>query len=159
MHFRLILCLLLMGIKSQSQEIIPLPNSYKQTAGDFKVPANLTISATGDTFAGLIPSFSASVKNLAGIEVKAIQKNSSILLVRDAAILGKEAYRLKIEPGKITIEAGTGAGCFYGLQSLLQLLHSTGKNRKIACGYISDQPRYEWRGLMLDESRHFFGEE
>lgn len=56
------------------------------------------------------------------------------------------------------MKAGDSIGTFYGLQSILQLLiHSEDKNHSIPFCQINDQPRYAWRGLMLDESRCFFG--
>lgn len=157
MNIRLILFLIFLGNISKAQEIIPLPNNIKETKGQFKVPEKLTISASDDTFSGLIPTFSVAVNEFTAIKVERQPKNGVIQLLFNPKITVKEAYRLNIEPLKITLEAGNSAGCFYGLQSLIQLLNNAGKNGKIACGSISDQPRYEWRGLMLDESRHFFG--
>lgn len=157
MNFRLILCLFLIHTSVRSQVIIPLPNSYKSTAGTFKVPQTITVSDAG-LFPGLISTFSESVGHLTQFKVKAARKNAVIRLVRNPEILNKEAYRMKIEPEQVTIEAGFPNGCFYGLQSLVQLLHSGNRSKQIACGEIADQPRYEWRGIMLDESRHFFGQ-
>lgn len=150
--------LILYASLAMSQEIIPMPNSFEQSNGFFKVPKTLTISAADDSFSGLIQPFSASLKRFVKIEVSTAEKNGAIRLVRNPQILGKEAYRLNVEPRNITVEAGTTVGCFYGLQSLMQMLYNVGKSGQVACGEISDQPRYQWRGLMLDESRHFFGE-
>jgi hexosaminidase len=158
MLFRLILCLLLTGTLAQAQEIVPFPNSIKLETGEFKIPKNLSISTSKDTFSELIPAFSTSLKKISGINLVTKQENGSIRLVFNSEIIGKEAYRLKIDIQNITVEAGSTAGCFYGLQSLIQLIQNAGKIGKIACCIISDKPRYEWRGLMLDESRHFFGE-
>lgn len=159
MNFRLLLLLLLIGLQVKAQEIIPLPNQYHTTSGFFKVPESLTITASDARFSGLIPLFSGNLKKLSGIEVAASKKTGIIRLIVNTKITDKEAYRLKVEPRSITIEAGFEAGCFYGLQSLIQMINSAGKSGQIPCAEISDQPRYEWRGLMLDESRHFFGVE
>jgi len=153
-----IFCLLFIPTLAQAQEIVPLPNSYKQSGGLFKVPQTMTISNSDLLFSGLISTFSESVKKYTSVKVIETRKNAIILLVRNPQISGKEAYRIKIGQQKITIEAGFPGGCFYGLQSLLQLLHSANQSGQIACAEITDQPRYEWRGLMLDESRHFFGQ-
>ena len=76
--------------------------------------------------------------------------------------LGPEGYRLTVSAHKIRIEAAKAAGLFYGVQTLLQLLppedepHAAIKKRiEIAGVKILDQPRYAWRGLMLDCSRTF----
>ena len=68
-------------------------------------------------------------------------------------------YSLKIEPARVTITATDSEGIFYGLISLLQLIKGEPSRTIINLRglEISDAPRYQWRGFMLDESRHFFG--
>ena len=84
--------------------------------------------------------------------------------------LGDEAYRLEIGQGGITLHASAGAGLWHGLQTVRQLLLSGGEasgqgvnhdpagelSFSIPLGEIEDQPRFPWRGLMLDCSRHFY---
>ncbi len=157
MRYRLILLLLLLNFLSHAQEIIPKPNSYKPAPKIFRLPEKITVSSSDRAFAGMIYDFSASVTKFAPVQVKAATQNGTIRLVRNTKITGNEAYRLKVEPTKISVEAASPEGCFYGLQSLVQLIHAASQSKQIACGEINDRPRYEWRGLMLDESRHFFG--
>lgn len=156
--YRLLIIFLLAAVSARAQEIVPLPNRYTPAAGYFIVPNKISVSSSDSDFRELIPGFSASVKKYAAIEITAKKKNGTIRLIRNAAITGQEAYRLTVETGQITIEAGFPAGCFYGLQSLIQLIHSASLHGKLACGAITDEPRFGWRGFMLDESRHFFGE-
>ncbi|MGB8213087.1 MAG: beta-N-acetylhexosaminidase [Anaerolineales bacterium] len=81
--------------------------------------------------------------------------------------LGREGYRLAVAPEAVTIEAPQTTGIFYGIQSLRQLLpveveerHPiSGVDWRIACLEIIDRPRFPWRGFMLDEGRHFHGNE
>lgn len=79
---------------------------------------------------------------------------SEICLIDET--LPEEGYVLEVEPSAIRITAGSQAGIFYARQTLAQ-------ERDIYGGYkvgtIKDSPRFAWRGYMLDESRHFFGEE
>lgn len=63
-----------------------------------------------------------------------------------------EGYKLDITPQGITIMASDTSGLFYGLQSLRQLL---GGGRVLTCGYVEDAPRFEYRGVLIDISRHF----
>jgi len=80
--------------------------------------------------------------------------------------LGKEGYELTITDKLVTLTAGTAAGLFRGVQTIRQLLPAKIELAvkqegpwKIATGTITDFPDYEYRGAMLDVSRHFFGVE
>ncbi|MBR1706244.1 MAG: beta-N-acetylhexosaminidase [Bacteroidales bacterium] len=77
---------------------------------------------------------------------------------KESALFGKEAYRIDISRNRIVVTAGTDAGRFYADQTLLQLYEVYGAGQ-VPCCRIEDAPRYSWRSFMLDESRHFFGEE
>ncbi|MGM0377907.1 MAG: beta-N-acetylhexosaminidase [Bacteroidota bacterium] len=71
-------------------------------------------------------------------------------------------YQLKISKDRILINAHSREGAFYGAVSLLQMINNAEKTEKgirLPCIHIKDRPDYQWRGLMLDESRHFFGKE
>ena len=72
---------------------------------------------------------------------------------------GSEGYRLAISPQAVEIAASRPAGAFHGVQTLRQLAPLPPLPAEISCGIISDQPRYPWRGAMLDVARHFFGVE
>ena len=80
------------------------------------------------------------------------------LVVKDcvAGISSHEGYCMTIAPKEITVEATSGAGLFYGIQTILQMAM---ENSTVACGKITDEPAFEYRGLMLDVSRHFFDKE
>lgn len=67
-----------------------------------------------------------------------------------------EAYTLTINPNKITITAPGQAGAFYGVQSLLQMVRAAiDDSTAIKCETITDSPRFPYRGLHFDVSRHF----
>ena len=70
--------------------------------------------------------------------------------------LPPEGYWLSVTPTGISVAASDAAGYFYGAQTLRQLMVSA-EARRIPCVAIRDAPRFGWRGLMLDESRHFMG--
>ncbi len=65
----------------------------------------------------------------------------------------KEAYRLTITPKRVRIEANTQEGVYRASTTLAQL------ERPLPCGVIIDYPRFAWRGIMLDISRHFRNKE
>lgn len=69
--------------------------------------------------------------------------------------LPAEAYVLEIKKNRIVVRSSDEAGRFYAQQTLAQLSSAD----VMYCGVIKDAPRYEWRGFMLDEARHFFGKE
>lgn len=69
--------------------------------------------------------------------------------------LGNEGYRLEVRRGGIRIEAASDTGAFYGRQTLRQLTGEKG----VKCVSITDVPRFPYRGMHLDVSRHFFGKE
>ena len=95
-------------------------------------------------------------------------KGNIILTTRDAkAALGEEGYELTVTKDAVTIRAPSQAGLFYGVQTLLQLLPPqvyaasavSGVTWTVPCAQIEDQPRFKWRGLMLDVARHFYSKE
>ncbi|GAA4306522.1 beta-N-acetylhexosaminidase [Compostibacter hankyongensis] len=81
--------------------------------------------------------------------------------------LGEAGYTLRVTPGGVTITANRHKGLFYGMQTLLQLLPPEIESHEKTAGItwdipavdILDYPRFGWRGLMLDVSRHFFSKE
>jgi hexosaminidase len=85
------------------------------------------------------------------------------VLLREATT-PPEGYRLTVTPEAVELEAATPAGLFYGVQTLFQLLPPqalgtkkvSGVRWQIPCLIIKDAPRYGWRGMHLDVSRHFF---
>ncbi len=84
--------------------------------------------------------------------------NSNVIVLKQVSelpgVLRAEGYVLTATDKVVEVQATTGAGLFYGVQTLLQM---TKEANKVALGTITDEPRFEYRGMMLDVSRHFFG--
>lgn len=99
----------------------------------------------------------------AHIHPNAIRDHGAVFLSLQAThTLGPEGYELTVTPYNVSIDAAKAAGLFYGVQTLRQMLppeiesHAAVKIPiEIPCLRIQDQPRYSWRGLMLDCSRTF----
>jgi len=119
------------------------------------------VSATSFTTVSAAPGLSHEAEVLsqgmraAGVGCQVTDKGR-IRLSIDAA-MGAEEYELVVKKSRATIKGGSARAVFYGVQTLLQELRSY--EGKLMCGTIQDEPRYAWRGFMVDESRHFFGEE
>ncbi|MBS1095678.1 beta-N-acetylhexosaminidase [Gluconobacter wancherniae] len=71
----------------------------------------------------------------------------------------REGYRLAAHGQEIRLDADGPAGVIHGFATLLQLVQNTSAGRQIATGNIQDAPRFSWRGLMIDVSRHFMSVE
>ena len=94
--------------------------------------------------------------------------NSIVLrVISDTKKFGEEGYRLEVSKDGVLVEAGTPAGVFYACQTLRQLLPSAieseclvgGVDWSVPCVDIVDQPRYPWRGIMLDPGHNFLTKE
>lgn len=111
------------------------------------------ISAFGDTF-----DFIKSENYSFGDKAK---NDCDILLVYNNA-LEDEEYSIESTPSVLKISASSYAGLLYATMSLKQILFfglgGSQKEIKLPCFDIQDKPRYKYRGVQLDESRHFFGE-
>lgn len=84
------------------------------------------------------------------------QSSRNIKTVIDEAWSGNpEGYQLDVTPGGIDLRAGSPDGLFYGMQTLRQLY----AGGEVPCVSIRDNPRFGYRGLHLDVSRHFFSKE
>ena len=136
--------------RSGEPDLIPLPAKIERHAGQFFLNDQTVVVADGPftNETGLI----AAELRLA--EESRAETNRILLTTREAEGLGGEAYRLEINGQGVTIRSLSTAGAFYGCQTLRQLVAAG--TRQVPFVTIEDAPRYAWRGLMLDVSRHFF---
>lgn len=113
-----------------------------------------------------IDSELAAIEKLVGRYLGAVTENSEdeahIEFIFDDT-LGEETYSLITEAYKAKVFAGTYSGAFYGLMTLRQLFLADANDTETLCceqvEILHDGPVHQWRGLQLDESRHFFGKE
>jgi len=144
--------------------IIPAPVSIKKSTGTFTLSRQTSIVADSpNNKAVLFLADYLHSKKMLNIQPKANGGNAivnSIVLTSSGTDgLPAEGYRLTITPEQITI-AGKGAGLFYGIQTLIQLIPAEGMaSLSLPCVQIEDYPRFGYRGMMLDVCRHFFSVE
>lgn len=144
--------------------IIPAPVSIKKNPGTFSLSQQTSIVADSpENKAVLFLADYLHSKKMLNIQPKANSgdeiTNSIVLTSSGTDGLPAEGYRLTITPEKIII-AGKGAGLFYGIQTLIQLIPVEGRASLILpCVQIEDYPRFGYRGMMLDVCRHFFSVE
>ncbi|MDH6535419.1 beta-hexosaminidase [Parabacteroides sp. 52] len=134
--------------------LFPTPAKTMQGKGSFVVGNNLSIEAQGDA-QKIADQFSQNLKEM-HLSDAASSGTVHFKLNKEKA-MAPEAYSLQITSSAIQAEASSISGLFYAKEALLQLIRFN-KGSLNACR-IEDQPRYGWRGFMLDESRHFFGKE
>ncbi|MBS1639837.1 MAG: family 20 glycosylhydrolase [Bacteroidetes bacterium] len=145
--------------------IIPKPVSVVMHDGNFVIDAKTSIlyNTSNKEIANAIHFFTSSIKEISGIDLKKNQhqEKSINFQIKQIPNIGKEGYQLQITPTNITIAANSNAGIVYAIQSILQLLPGVRTNAilKLPCLTIEDYPRFEWRGMHLDVSRHFFSPE
>lgn len=131
-------------------DLIPLPARIEQQTGYFMLDSRTVIVAdTLFTNEAALIADEQHVTNASNAD-----QNRILLTTNHAEGLGTEAYRLEVDRHGVTIHALYPAGAFYGCQTLRQLVQP--ETKEIPFVKIEDAPRYGWRGLMLDVSRHFF---
>ncbi len=152
--------------------IIPAPAHLQKGAGKFLLTSSAFVVAdTSDSLVGeVVRYFTRHIQQATGVHLTVYYtppdgKTGAIRFqkIKDGT-LGREGYRLKTSPEGISLEAGTAAGLFYGVQTIFQLLppeiysqnDPSNVRWTIPAVTITDRPRYPWRGFMLDVSRHFF---
>ncbi|WP_167019356.1 family 20 glycosylhydrolase [Chitinophaga sp. Cy-1792] len=139
-----------------SPALIPMPQQITMTAGHFLFTAKTVIradDAKSPAVAYFVKQLNSPHKIITG---KAAATKPELLITSTGAeLLPEEGYRLTVTPARITLVA-KNAGQFYGLQTLLQLLNTAPEKGSVAGMIIEDAPRFGYRGLMLDVSRHFF---
>lgn len=159
--------------QDNTPSIIPIPVSLEQGSGEFELTAETTIIVPDENseISGVADYLSNKIKPATGYNLETRNNGStgivlSLLNTPDNEI-GDEGYHLEVNSENITIQANKPAGLFYAIQTLLQLLPKEIENDTIQQNVdwnipavkITDYPRFGWRGLMLDVSRHFFPKE
>lgn len=157
--------------EAASPALIPQPVKMERLEGAFQIkPGTRILSdaasrATSEQLATRLRRVTGYKLELGAISGRNATKGDIVLTTRDAkAGLGSEGYELVATEVSLLIRASEQAGMFYGMQTLLQLLppqvFATNVVKDVAwtipCVNIEDEPRFKWRGVMMDVGRHFF---
>lgn len=156
--------LLLGGGTLAAQSVIPVPLKVEQESGSFrlsketKLYTNLKGTEKKDlkNYLSTLPSpFNAGINGK-----KSTREDVIILRKMEEAFSAPEGYTLEVTPAQILICSATDAGLFYGLQTLLQLAEPAGQSVwNVPAVRMEDAPRFDYRGFMMDVSRHFRSKE
>lgn len=184
--FALICLFSLTGI-AQEISLIPQPAVMKVNDGKFLFKGKVVVCYPKIKESGIdavVENFVKEMNTTTGVKVvknrlkngkmlgfdvlKSNKKGDAHIVLSLDENMGAEAYKLSVEPKRIDITAATAAGFFYAFQTLKQLMprnvmagvpDENVKEWSVPAVFIEDEPRFGWRGFMLDEGRHFYGKE
>ncbi len=162
------------GVFAQNPSLIPIPTKAVYANGAYVLNKSIIIAGPkNEALASTYANLTDKLTRIAGKKVQWLYDQSSVaslaairfkLNTNLDANLGNEGYQLISDAKGVQITANKPAGLFYGIQTLLQLLPKeiestqavTGVTWKVPYAQITDNPRFAWRGMMLDVARHFF---
>ncbi len=158
-----------MRLTAQAQPtlpIMPLPSHVVQGQGQFLIDGTFGIALQGYTEPRLQRAqqrFLITLSRETGIPLwREAQFNPPSFVVKTGGAsdavqqLGEdESYHLEISANHVLLSAPNPLGILHGLQTFLQLVRTTPQGFSVPVVTIDDQPRFPWRGLMIDVSRHF----
>ena len=155
------------GTLSQ-HNLMPVPAMVEFQPGRLAVKPEFTISLQGQSDARLQAATSRMLRRLegrTGYELArnySTDKNAATLVIecrapgQDTPSLSEdESYNLQISEQQARLAAATVVGAIRGLETLLQLLEADQEGYYLPSVKIQDQPRFAWRGLLIDVARHF----
>jgi hexosaminidase len=158
---RTILICLALGQSMVAAELMPLPLKMTPAAGKLRIESIFGVGITGYSDARLVSAAARFVRQIAkqtGIPIAPGNLDKTLTIDCHEAgpalpELGEdESYRLDVTEGHASVQSASVTGALRGLATLAQLI---GTSTEVPGIHIEDRPRFPWRGLMLDVSRHW----
>lgn len=173
---RYILCFLIFiypligiyGDEHMNPHLLPVPKQVDYTSGKFQLDDTFTIAVTGTDETRLYKAATRCLHRLSGRTglffdqefiipqspksgdfIVSVQRRGNITLGED------ESYTLVISPNRIDLKAETDIGAIRGLETFLQLLSTDKEGYYFPTVDIQDEPRFPWRGILIDVARHW----
>lgn len=155
-------------IEKRDIALIPEPVKFTEGTGFFIINEQTKIDDQSGTASNAVSLFKERIRKSSGIDLVSGEADSNVIrLIADGDIQNAEGYRLSVTAEAVKIHANGYGGFLYGLNTLLQLMPPEvlsqtpvdGLRLSAACCEIEDEPRFEWRGFMLDVARQFFDAE
>lgn len=159
-------------LSAQEVALVPQPSHLNVTNESFEFGKQVKAKVApyqGDSINIVFDSFKDDFRKATGIKIASTRNEAkATILLNLNKELAADAYKLNVSKEQIRIEAARPVGFFYALQTLKQLMPrnvmagvamTEQKAWSIPTVEIEDAPRFQWRGFMLDEGRHFFGKE
>jgi len=157
--FSLLLCCTLSF--AQEVNIIPQPVKVVKNAGSFVINAQTSLVAANKEDNASAAFLNAYLSDYYGFVLPVVKKATKNYIklssLKSIQGLKGEGYSLKSDKNGVEIIGNSPIGTFYGIQTLIQLLPvEKSSNLAIASVNVQDEPRFAYRGAMLDVGRHFF---
>ncbi len=163
--FGTIISLTSSGIAQSQLNLMPMPASVQQGTGQLPITQSFSVAVTGSHDAALdreIARFQTQLSRQTGIPLRPQAGAAPTLTIhadrgREAVQkLGEdESYTLTVTGTSAQLNAPTPLGVMHGLQTFLQLVQITPNGFAVPAVSVKDEPRFPWRGLLIDVSRHF----
>ena len=147
-------CFVLYSTRAQNvSPILPTPKTYTTYSGSLPLKPTVTID-TADINVDVYDYLKSQFKGLFGIELLLKKENPDIRFLQ-IDVEAEDSYSINVEDN-INIQYSSEQGSFYAVISLLQMVSCEEGICAIRKSFVHDFPRFGWRGLHLDVSRHFF---
>jgi hexosaminidase len=150
--------------------LMPVPSQMEQNPGKFRITGKFTMSVKGEATDTILyravnrayQAINRKTGSLFGQQYispgDTLTQASVQVSVNARAVVApgvNESYTLNVDGGHVSLAAPNTIGALRGLQTLIQLCDLDDHGYYLPCVYITDTPRFQWRGLMIDVARHF----